>query len=316
MPAIPEPIHTTAAALDRYHESQQEPPRPHLGASQIGHKCERFLWLSFRWAFRERFSGRMLRLFRRGQMEESTVLADLRAIGVDVQDVNPITGKQHWFGEGHFGGSCDGLIFSGLTEAPKTKHVLEIKTHSVKSFADLKAKGVQASKPMHWAQMQVYMHAFGVDRAFYYAVCKDTDEIYTERVKAQPEEALELFDKAKRLSTSDRMPPPLSTDPTWYECKYCPAHDLCHGSKLTREVNCRTCAHSTATEKGGWTCAHWEAEIPTVEAQRNGCDEHILHPDLVPWQYESTDKGVIWLTPVGGLEQPKVSSNEVIEHVA
>jgi len=36
--------------IDKSHESRQEPPRSHLGASMLGHPCDRWLWLSFRWA--------------------------------------------------------------------------------------------------------------------------------------------------------------------------------------------------------------------------------------------------------------------------
>jgi hypothetical protein len=47
----------------------------------------------------------------------------------------------------------------------------------------LEKKGVKVSKPMHWAQMQVYMLGTKIERALYVAVCKDDDRIYTERVK-------------------------------------------------------------------------------------------------------------------------------------
>ncbi len=62
--------------------------------------------------------------------------------------------------------------------------MLEFKTHSAKSFADLAAKGVEASKPQHVAQMQIYMHLTGITRALYVAVCKDTDALHIERVAA------------------------------------------------------------------------------------------------------------------------------------
>lgn len=313
---IPEPMNTMATAIDAAHEAQQEPPRPHLGASMIGHACERWVWLSFRWAVVEKFPGRVLRLFRRGQREEAMVHEDLRMIGCQVSTINPETRKQWRFDDGHFGGSCDGIITSGVPEARKTQHVLEIKTHSKKSFDDLEKHGVQKSKPQHWAQMQVYMAAFELDRALYYAVRKDDDRIYTERVDFDPEVADSMFMKAHRIATADRMPEPLSVDPTWYECKWCAAHDLCHGSKLVRQVNCRTCAHSTAERDGRWTCAHWGMDIPDVEAQRAGCDSHVLHPDLTPWQYEPTDDGVIWLTPHGKITQPEYLSTEIVANPA
>jgi hypothetical protein len=272
------PEHNTiAAAIDAAHESKVEPPRPHMGASGLGHPCDRWLWLSFRWAVIEPFPGRILRLFRRGHAEEASVIADLRSIGVDV------SASQHRVTlGGHVSGSLDGVIESGLPGAGKTRHVLEIKTHSKKSFDELEAKGVATSKPMHYTQMQVYMLGSGIDRALYYAVLKDVDLIYTERVRLDKEAAQKAVARGNRNAMSDRMPEPLSADPSWYQCKWCAAHDLCHKSKLTKQVNCRTCAHSTATEAGAWYCDRWADSIP-ADAQPGGCDSHVLHPDLVPW---------------------------------
>ena len=34
---------------------------------------------------------------------------------------------------------------------------------------------------------------------------------------------------------------------------------------------------------GTWHCARWDDAIP-VDAQRVGCDSHVIHPDLVPWK--------------------------------
>ena len=104
---------TIGAAIDAAHEARQELPRPHMGASIIGHKCERWIWLSFRWAVVEKFPGRILRLFRRGQMEEAIVHEDLRLAGCKVQTIDPATRKQYRFDDGHFGGSCDGIITHG-----------------------------------------------------------------------------------------------------------------------------------------------------------------------------------------------------------
>lgn len=67
-------------------------------------------------------------------------------------------------------------------------------------------------------------------------------------------------------------------------------------------VNCRTCANSTAERDGTWSCAHWEATIPDVEAQLAGCDSHIIHPDLVTWKFSPNEHGVIWHTPYGDIK--------------
>jgi len=278
---IPESNHSIQALVDKHHESQAEPPRGHMGCSQLGHPCDRWLWLSFRWAVQPKFPGRILRLFRRGQMEEATIVSDLRAIGLDVRGA----GKQQArvdFGC-HVSGSIDAIVESGVPEAPKKRHIAEFKTHSKKSFDDLEKNGVEKSKPEHWVQMQLYMHGTEIDRALYLAVCKDDDRIYTERINYDQEAAEKAVERGRRLALSDRMPEPISTDPSWYQCKFCDAHEFCHESKTTEHVNCRTCAHSTATKASEWHCAKWNAVIP-VDAQRTGCEGHVLHPDLVAWQ--------------------------------
>lgn len=271
---------TTVNLINKYHEDYREKPRPHLGCSMLGHKCERWLWLSFRWAVIPTFDGRMLRLFRRGHEEEKFVIRDLRNIGVDVRGTQTRVDF-----EKHVSGSLDGVIMDGLPESPNKKHVLEIKTHSSKSFNDLVANGVQKSKPLHYAQMQVYMLGTKVDRAFYYAICKDDDRVHTERVKLDKQFAEKLIAKGHRIAMSEGLPPPLSTDPSWYECKWCDAHDFCHGSKMTKQSNCRTCAHSTPMEDSTWKCTRYDATIP-LDAQHEGCVSHVLHPELVPYQFK------------------------------
>lgn len=276
---IPDSDITIQKLIDQHHSNCQAPPRPHMGCSILGHPCDRYLWLSFRWAVIEKFDGRILRLFRRGQLEESTILQDLRSVGVKVSD------RQGMVDFGcHIRGSVDGVITAGVPEAPMKYHVLECKTHSKKSFDDLQKNGVEKSKPQHFIQMQLYMLGLKIDRALYYAICKDTDEIYTERVRLNKELAQKYVDRGKRLVKSDRMPEPLSTDPSWYVCRFCSGHSFCHKSHTTKEVNCRTCCHSTATEQSTWTCAkHDNAEVP-VDFQRVGCESHLIHPDLVLWK--------------------------------
>lgn len=54
-------------------------------------------------------------------------------------------------------------------------------------------------------------------------------------------------------------------------------------------INCRTCAHSTAKQDSTWRCERHEVDGIPVEFQREGCDSHVLHPDLVPWQRDESD---------------------------
>jgi hypothetical protein len=306
---IPDANNSISNLIDKYHESLAEPPRPHMGCSQLGHPCDRWLWLSFRWAVQPKFPGRILRLFRRGQMEEATIVSDLRSIGMDVR-----TGKQQErvdFGA-HVSGSIDAIIEYGVPGAPRTRHVAEFKTHSKKSFDDLEKNGVEKSKPEHFVQMQLYMHGTKIDRALYVSVCKDDDRIYSERIRYDQEVAEKYIARGRRIALSDRMPEPISTDPSWYQCKFCDAHQFCHETKTTEHVNCRTCAHSTAKENSAWRCERHNGDAIPVEFQRAGCESHVLHPDLVSWQRKD---GLDEWTAVYVIEGQDVANGEGDAHV-
>ena len=275
----PAPTPTVDAILASYENGQGDGFREHLGASLIGKSCDRALWYDFRWATYSRHPGRILRLFETGQREEERLVRNLRATGATVLEVDPQTGRQFRVEAhgGHFGGSLDGIAL-GLREAPKTWHVLEFKTHSAKSFNQLVAKGVVASKPQHAAQMQIYMYLMGISRAFYLAVCKDTDALYAERVEADHAEAKRLMARASRIIDAARPPFRISEDPAWFECRMCSHHGICHEGQRAA-VTCRTCLHSMPVE-GGWHCARHDHR-PDSTDQRIACSRHLFIPDLV-----------------------------------
>jgi hypothetical protein len=267
------------------YESKAEDKRAHLGASQIGHPCDRYLWLSFRWAFQSNFEGRILKLFKRGHLEETIITNDLTAAGMEV------TGQQNKceFGS-HFSGSIDGIVLNVPT-AEKTKHLLECKTSSKKYFMQLVKDGVEKSKPVHYIQMQLYMKAQKLERALYVVTCKDDDHMYFERVYYKKEIAEKYIDRGIRIIKSERMPEPMpNASENWYECKYCDAFDFCFKSKQIKPecVNCRTCAHSTPIENHEWKCEIYHCSIETSN-QRLGCPAHTIHPDLVPWKLRNED---------------------------
>lgn len=300
MAAIPQPSNTTAAAVAAWRErTTDQSHRPHLGASLIGHPCDRHLWFTFRWAKAQRFEGRLLRLFDHGKREEARVIEELRGIGCEVHADDG--GGQYRVSAvaGFFGGSMDGAV-RGLPEAPKAWHVLEIKTHGAKSFKDLQAKGVKAAKPMHWTQMQTYMHLTGMTRALYYAVNKDTDDLHIERVEHDEAEGERILARAERIIRAESPPMGISTDPAYFECKWCHHYDLCHGQAVA-EVNCRTCAHSTPDMgRGKWTC---RGLVTLPEAhQRAGCGDHLFIPTLLAKLGEAVDgddESVTYRAPSG-----------------
>jgi len=268
-----------------------EPQRPYLGASAIGKPCLRQHWYSFRWSKPADFSGRLYRVFQTGHLQEPRIYNDLSSIGCTVYDMDPSTGKQWTFTEptsgNHFKGNADGIV-TGLPQAPKSPHVLEIKTASAKMFAEMQKFGVKKAKPEHYAQMQMYMKwsidlygENGCTRAIYIVVNKDNDDIYTERLEYDKHEAQAIIDKALKVITATEPPVGISQDPSWYECKFCDYHSICHGTDVPAPT-CRSCAHATPEMDGNarWSCSVHQNDIP-VPTQRTGCDSHRYIPILL-----------------------------------
>lgn len=283
MSKIPPPTDTITNRINKHHEDHQEPPRLHFGLSQAGHHCERWLWLNFRLSVVEKHQGRILRIFRRGHNEEFPMVEDLKNAGLSLRHTG--ADQKRVIASALVSGSLDGIIDSGVPEAPKAAHVLEMKTMGEKAFKDIVKNGLEKSKPIYWVQCQSYMLlSFPINRALFMAVNKNTDELYTERVKLDKKTAQYFIDRAVRISESDRIPVPCSSDPTWYQCKWCAGHSMCFGDKLSREINCRTCSHSTPSGERGWVCERWDSEVIPGEHQRVGCRSHVFHPDLVPWE--------------------------------
>lgn len=292
MAELPPPTQLTLEAIYRAYEANAERyHRTYLGMSTMGNECDRALWMGFRWAYPvESLDGRKLRLFETGHREEARMLDDLEKAGVLVYRVDPDTDEQWAVAAlgGHFRGHMDGQGFR-FAEAPSTLHVLEFKTHNEKSFKALTKDGVEKSKPGHYAQMQLYMHYAHLDRAFYMAVNKNTDELYTERVHYDATTALRLEARAKTIIGAAEPPPRLHDDPTakmaWV-CNYCPAFAQCHGGQFAPR-NCRTCLHSSPVD-GGWHCSLLNSALDE-NVQRVGCASHLYIPGLVPGEQIDAD---------------------------
>ena len=253
--------------------------RPHLGASLIGNPCARRLWYAFRWAKKLTHEPRMIRLFDRGNREENVIVGHLRAAGMQVE-THDVNGRQYRFTacDGHFGGSMDGAVL-GVIEAPQTWHLLEMKTHNAKSFAELQKKGVALSKPEHCDQMQCYMGWTGMTRALYIAACKDDDSLHMERIDFDKDRFEALVIKAARIINAAEPPAKLSEDPAYYLCRFCDYHAQCHGDAVPFPT-CRSCAHSSPATAGGWHCARHQKPLQTFE-QKKGCQAHRFIPAVI-----------------------------------
>ncbi len=255
--------------------------RSHLGASQIGKKCTRALWYGYRWAYRRRFQARMLRLFNRGHQEEARFLAMLEMIGVRLHQ--PIDGGQERISDhgGHFGSALDGVLW-GVPDCPQEWVLGEFKTHNTKSFCDLVVKGVQVSKPEHYAQMQACMARRGIHRTLYVASNKNDDDLFAQIVDYDHPVAVSYLERGRTIIEARKPPRRLSEDPSNADCKFCDAQQRCHFPQMQPVlINCRTCRHSVADiSSGTWGCDLKNIVLDKSD-QMAGCGLHDPIPDLV-----------------------------------
>jgi len=241
-------------------------PRPYLGLSQIGHSCSRYLWYSFRWCYIDSFSPRVARLLNRGHREEECVIATLNGIGITVDSMQEEIVLA--FGHGH--GHIDGIAYN-VPEAPKTPHLLEIKTMADKYFQDVVKKGVKVSKPVYYGQTQTYMKGMNLTRTLFIAVNKNNDDWYVERIRVDKDHGEDLYKKAESIVLSE-LPPIKPFSPTWFECRFCGANKVCHGGQPPH-TSCRTCQHVDILDEGKWSCNKHSKPL-SEDDQHHACDDY------------------------------------------
>lgn len=284
------PANKTLAAVDAFCGINEEPFRNHLGSSVIGKECAREIYYGYRWVKAEQFSGRMLRLFNRGHLEEKRFVGYLRGAGVEVWEAGE-SGDQKSamrFSDicGHFGGTPDG-IGRGLPDLPPDEpFLLEFKTHNDKSFKKLQADGIMATKWQHFVQMQILMHKLEMRYALYCAVNKNDDDILMELVQYEERAALRAIERADSIIWAQEPPPRISKSPAHWGCKYCHLNRLCHFGDEAPLRNCRTCAFGfpNTNGRGGWTCRNPDGPKEGSELmeadQRAGCEAYQVNPVL------------------------------------
>lgn len=254
--------------------------RTHLGASMIGRPCARELWYNFHWATKPAFPPATLRLFNRGHLEEARFVAMLKMIGCEVW-THTAEGTQLRMPSAskHYGGSLD-CVVAGLPDLPEGTPALgEFKTHSLKSFNTLVSEGVQKAKWEHWVQMSSYANAHNLEYCFYFAVCKDNDQLYAELLEVDRTVANRYAQRALGIIESPEPLDRINSSPAWYQCRFCDHSKLCHDFKYP-EINCRTCTHATALPDGNWGCERFAVNLPK-EKQLVGCEHHIYNPTML-----------------------------------
>ena len=306
MAFLPPTVDPVLAAIDAALERAEveKPPRQYLGASGIGHACERKSWLDFRHATARSIPAKGLRRIDDGHRGERVMADRLRMVpGITLYTDDGDGEAQIGFEDfgGHFRGHADGVI-EGLPQAPTTAHVWECKVVDQKkmdALAKLKLevgekRALKAWDEVYYAQAQLYMHYLGMTRHYLTACSSGVRDVVTARTEYDEADALRIIAKAGRVIKATRPGARISTDPAWFQCRWCDHADVCHGVKPAAQSGCRTCLHSTPMDDGRWHCGRFDNFL-TFEEQRAGCPAHLFVPDLMPPGWKQTDAGDDWV---------------------
>ena len=228
-------------------EREATPPRTYLGASRLGHACERALQFEFAGAPKDEgadFRGQTLRIFEIGHQLEDLAIRWLRAAGIDLytRKGNRPDGEQ--FGFSVAGGRIRGHVDGIIADAPaalglRTPALWECKTMNAKNWRACVKDGVTVSKPVYAAQIaiyQAYMEAtvpgISAAPALFTAINKDTAELHHERVAFDAALAQRMSDRAVRIlqaTEAGDLLPRIAASRDFFECRFCSHAERCWG---------------------------------------------------------------------------------------
>ena len=212
------------AALTARHRQQR--PRDYLGGSRLGEPCARKLVYEVKHAPKDRdFDAGILRVFDAGHQFEALSIRWLREAGFDLRDRSAV-GEQFGFAaaEGKLRGHADGVIVAGPDVGIRWPALFEHKALGQKSWTDLVKRGLRLSKPIYFAQVQLYMAYFELEVALLTALNRDTLALHHEVVPFEPDEAQRLSDRAVdilRAVEAGELPPRIAHASDFYLCRLC-----------------------------------------------------------------------------------------------
>jgi hypothetical protein len=205
------------------------PLRDYLGASRIGEPCARRLVYEITHAPPDDgrdFDGAALRVFEAGHVFEQLSIRWLRAAGFDLRTERR-DGSQFGFSAagGRLRGHIDGVIVGGPAIGIVWPALWEHKALNARSWNELVKRGLAASKPIYFAQVQLYMAYMELEVALFTAINKDTQALHHESMAIDPAQAQALSDKVVeiiRAAEAGELLPRIAAASDFYLCRACP----------------------------------------------------------------------------------------------
>lgn len=236
-----------AKLLEQY---KNQAKRDYLGASMLGDECVRKIQLQYM-KHETDVTAQNVRTFAIGHHLETLIADWMILAGFDLR-TKGANGEQFSFSVagGKLAGHVDGVIYAFPTKIAENfafqsdqqepniwsrRHALwECKTLNNKSWTDTAKRGVLVSKPLYYAQVQLYMAYLDLTEnpCVFTALNKDTSELYHELIAFDAECAQRYSDRAVQIikaSENNELLPCISSDSSYFKCKMCGFRNECFG---------------------------------------------------------------------------------------
>lgn len=195
--------------------------RQYIGASQIGHKCDRAIWYAFNGFEKECDSVKMQKVYDAGRIFENLILDYIIAGGIIVEGIERACEDEEI---PMFRGHMDGVLMLPNQDPI----VLELKTSKASSFARFVQHGLMAWAPQYYDQLQSYMGMTGYKNGVLVAINKDSSELHEEWVKFDEIHYASIKEKVKRIINASETPEKINRSPLFYVCQMCNFRRVCH----------------------------------------------------------------------------------------
>ena len=207
--------------------------REYLGGSFIGEFCNRkiqYKTLATEPDEDRKIKPKIYRIFDRGHDGEERVASYLKQAGIVLRTEKP-DGSQYGFSKlgGMFRGHIDGLILGAKDDIDvgfNTPCIWENKVLNHTSFTHLKNHGLKKSKPLYYAQLQIYIYFMDEKKnpaLFTYMNANDC-ELGAYVVPYDGVAVVELLNKAETIINavkSDELLPRGTDDQDGFMCRFC-----------------------------------------------------------------------------------------------
>lgn len=210
--------------------------RAYVGASAIGHECERSIQFEYAGAVRESdFTADTLRRFDQGHMGEELARAWFTDAGFELVQRNQRTGERfRWVQMGdEVSGEPDG-VFIGGPPVIAYPCAWEHKYVGAKTFREIEKQGLKKARPGYWMQVQInaaYLNLTDNPTVFT-VTCGDNGQQLHLLIEFDPDGAQMTSDKAVRIvratQAGELLPRPFK-DRSHFICKGCFFVERCWG---------------------------------------------------------------------------------------